>query len=491
MTQFFKKALQILPHKRTVFSDKNGLITIKKHLFSYDVMAGGCYQSGPYVSSLWKKVLKRVPKEHSVKNVLMLGLGGGGGVSVVRARFPRAHITVIEHDPIMVDIAREIVFDKIDFSPEVIINDANTSLNLFVKENRKFDVVIVDIFNGTSPSPLMYADAFLRLISEVLETTGYLLVNFYRNKKTLSSVFEKNFSCWDHLRYQYNRMAVYRHNGQGCIGDSIPEQYQDRDQSRSYLSLALYRPCSPKIVGKEGCYGVRYTKGPFAFERYKSDVEPVLDEWRGLRLVLWYPITKTKKQKGWFRNMFVSSFRQNGFARIHEQYKEDWSKHAKRHTKKWEEDNAHSIKKVSFDEFSESYKDSGKLDWILRTGFMRVLQFHVEKHVEDVTMLLVRNIETGKSVAGLATVDYPDAGQSEHLISFMCREAEGTSVGYGLIDEWYKYAIKKGISFLNFGLVWKKGDPKSWKGYSQFKRQFGLRLVWYPRNYFKITFWNK
>jgi len=75
---YLKKIWQSLIFTEHIFSPKNGLIKVRKFFYGYEVVAGGCFQSGWYVTALWRKMLKEVPLDHKVKTVLMLGLGGGG-----------------------------------------------------------------------------------------------------------------------------------------------------------------------------------------------------------------------------------------------------------------------------------------------------------------------------------------------------------------------------------------------------------------------------
>ncbi|MEI7425622.1 MAG: hypothetical protein WCK16_01680 [Candidatus Moraniibacteriota bacterium] len=481
MLNQLKKIWQTYFFTEHIFSPQNGLIKVRKFFGAYEVIAGGCFQSGWYVTALWRKMLKRIHPEHKIKTVLMLGLGGGGGIAEVRKKFPLAHIIAIEHDPIMANIAKRIMADKLKYFPELIMTDAKIALEALVSQKRKFDVIISDIFNGTKPSPLMYSADFISLLSEILEINGYLLVNFYKNEKTIAPILGKYFSCWERVKYQFNRMRVYRHFGRGKIGDSLPKDFNNKEQSKIYLQA--------KPIGKAGCLGQRYSFSFFAIEWYICDQEPTIIPWKGLRLIIWRPITKVKNRKGWWRNFLCKEEQelQLGFAENSQNYWHTWSTHAKRHREKWKNNQQYVLRKATITEFEKAYLASGKLDFLLRTGFMRVLYFHHKKHAENLDLYLVKNKQTEKDIAGLATVNYPDVSQSRHTISFIYEEAQKTSVGYGLIDNWFLQTQKLGIKWLDFGVVWKKGNPNSWKSYSKFKQQFGLRLIKYPRSYFKIT----
>ena len=207
---FFKKNWGSFFYIEKIASDKNGLIKIKKNWWSTDVMVNGYFQSGPYVTSLWKKVLKKVKIEKKVQTILMLGLGGGDGLKVIVPKFSQAKITAVDFDPKMVEIAERLIFNTMNYYPEVMTEDAEEALEHLVSSLRKFDVIIIDLFVGCKNSPLLYSENFLNLLSEVLNPQGYLLVNFFKEEKELAPIFAKYFLSQKKLRYQYNKMGIYR-----------------------------------------------------------------------------------------------------------------------------------------------------------------------------------------------------------------------------------------------------------------------------------------
>jgi hypothetical protein len=266
----------------------------------------------------------------------------------------------------------------------------------------------------------------------------------------------------------------------------IPKDLINKEQSFLFLS-SIIQPKPTRIVGSNGCFGLRYSIGPLAFESYACDTVPVLEPFRGFRVVVWGSISRTKSQKGWVRNFLIKSGLQEGFVALESDYFNNWSSHAKRHRKKWLADTEHEIFEASIDVFESSYNASKKLSQGLRNRFMAGIKAHLEISPENINIYLVKNKNTNQNIAGLIVTYYPDINQSVHRIAFMCQEAQKTSVGYGLIDKWYQDALKREIKWLSWGLVWKKGDPKEWQNFSLFKLQFGLHLVKRPREFLKIT----
>ena len=469
-------------------SQVNGKIFIIRRFNHYDVSAGGCYQSGKYVTNMWNKMVKNIPKAHPIKNILVLGLGSGDSIRKIHKKYKSAQIIAVEYDPVMVEIAKRFVFGKNKYCPQIMINDANEALDLLIKQNKKFDIVIADIFNGVLPSPLLYNDEFLAKITKVLEHNAYLLVNFYRNKTTLEPVYDTKFSKWKNERYRYNQLAVYRPFGNGRVGDPIPDGLMFKEQSKIYQDFSIKHFIKSTPLNKDSVWGQRFKWKFICIDVYHSDREPTIEKIKGLQLVIWHPITKIAKINGWYRNLFIKYGSQNGFVHIKKNYWSDWTQHANRHRKEWLKSERYEICNVTLDEFEKAYHESKKLSGFLRKAFLKSVRTQLKDNKCTIDIVLVRDKNTAKYVAGLITTNYPDISLSIHTISFMRKDVKNTPVGYGVIINWYESAIKNNINWLNYGLLWKKGDPKEWKGYSKFKRQFKPYLIIFPRPYIKLLF---
>jgi len=466
--------------RKEIFSFKNGKIKVTKFFGKYSVVAGGCFQSGPYVDRLFRKLLKKVPRSEKIKSVLVLGLGAGGVVREILKRFPQASIVAVEHDPVMIGLSHNYLGKKYFDRLELISEDAG---KFVAKTAREFDIIIVDLFKGSTVSHLLQKLSFVKKIGKLLQKDGYLLINFYRDEEKVVPIFDKVFSRWQNLKYSLNRMAVYRHFGQGKIGDPLPEKYINKEQSQIYLKTLAQ---GGRLICAGKVYGIRKKFGFFYVESYVANQEPKIEKFPHIRIIFWQPLTK-KFVRGWLPNLFSGRLKQIGIAKVDSpRYFRNWSKHAQRHRKKWLNQKEFEISETDFETFKKAYHFSKSVDWFLRIGFLRVIKYHLGRHKEDVHLFCARSKKDGKIIGGLAVVDYPDISQSTHVISFISPFAKNTSVGVGLIDHWHQHALENKLRFLNFGLVWRKGNPRAWKGYSRFKKQFNLYLLVCPRSLIKF-----
>ncbi len=274
------------------------------------------------------------------------------------------------------------------------------------------------------------------------------------------------------------------------MNELLEKGFRDKGESREYLQTLTDGLLKKELVDVTMPLGVKGVFGPLYFETYFSDLEPNIKPAPFMRFIFWQPLTRTKPH-GWHLNIFSDEQYQHGIAILdQEAYFKDWSSHAKRHRNKWLRDDEHEIVEVDLQAYADAYHASKKLEWLTRTGFVRVLKYHIDRHPSNVHLLAARRKDTKAIVAGLAVIDYKDISQSIHTSAFIHPSVQKTSVGVGLIDRWHILAQTNGIRFLNFGIVWREGNPKEWKGYSAFKQQFNLTLIRYPRPFIKIV-WAK
>lgn len=114
----------IYPVAKKIKSDKNGTLEItwlngKKHLNSKN--ANYSYGS---LQRILKFGLEKIDLS-KINSVLLLGLGGGSVIETLRKDFDyQKHITAIEIDPVIIDLAKEEFQLKIFENLDIICDDA-------------------------------------------------------------------------------------------------------------------------------------------------------------------------------------------------------------------------------------------------------------------------------------------------------------------------------------------------------------------------------
>lgn len=153
------------------------------------IQSDGLTQSGGIVETFWKQTLKRIKNSKlEIKNCLILGLGGGTVVKLVRKFWPTAKITGVEIDPIMIELGKKYLGLR---DVKIIIGDALK----FKIDN--YDLVIVDTYLG---------DKFIDLAKSDFKNTKLVVFNrlYYGDKKEEALKFgEKLKKIFKNVDYYY------------------------------------------------------------------------------------------------------------------------------------------------------------------------------------------------------------------------------------------------------------------------------------------------
>lgn len=263
---------------------------------------------------------------------------------------------------------------------------------------------------------------------------------------------------------------------------ALPNDYVAHLSHPAYLAREIASQEGFKPVQSGEAHGVTWKFGPFTFERYVGDDEPVYTDAGPFRLVTWQRLTRKDEPDGWKETHLVMTTSRTGFATVDgdPDYFKKWTSHAQRHRKGWLKKTDWEIVPITMDEYISAFKRSG-MDGFLKFLFSNMLKQKVQGHGKNVVIVGARLKGTSAIEGGFVHVDIPEIQQSLHLMSFHTDIAKKNEVGIGLMDYWYQYALQHGIKYLEFGCFWTPGEPNSWKGFSQFKSQFNPQFHDYPR----------
>uniref|UniRef100_A0A7C4TKZ4 Methyltransferase domain-containing protein n=1 Tax=candidate division WWE3 bacterium TaxID=2053526 RepID=A0A7C4TKZ4_UNCKA len=139
------------------------------------------WDSPSVMNRVWGRIVE-VAKDlrPDAKNVLMFGLGGGTILHAFAKEMPGVNLTVVEIDPIMIDVAQK--FFDLDQIPNLtIVND--DALRVISEPERyefredSFDVLVVDIFCGDKYPDLGKSGTFFGGVKWFLREGGIVLFN--------------------------------------------------------------------------------------------------------------------------------------------------------------------------------------------------------------------------------------------------------------------------------------------------------------------------
>lgn len=166
---------QFFPKKTTFQSKINGEITVYEFLWKKNLFAGGVTQSGGFADAMWKEALKNVrSRMPEVRKCLVLGVGGGTVINLLKQTYPTAEITGIEKDEQMVKAARQIFHMNL-FLVDIIISDAFKWVDNHREE--KYNLIVVDLYIGRFNPKKSHTLDFLKNIKKLLKRDGIVLFN--------------------------------------------------------------------------------------------------------------------------------------------------------------------------------------------------------------------------------------------------------------------------------------------------------------------------
>ncbi len=146
-----------------------------------------------------------------VKSILLLGLGGGSILHMMRAARPGIEVDAVEIDPAVPDLAKR--FFRIGDSPQLRIHVEDAAAFLARSETRH-DIIILDAYVGES-LPAHCADCeFFRNARRRLTAEGLLVVNWLRgdrdrDRRLLSDIESAVGRVWELHGYRSKNTLLF------------------------------------------------------------------------------------------------------------------------------------------------------------------------------------------------------------------------------------------------------------------------------------------
>ncbi|XP_017097345.2 eEF1A lysine and N-terminal methyltransferase homolog [Drosophila bipectinata] len=150
------------------------------------------------------------PRKDVEKDVLVVGLGGGGLCSFLHAALPHARITAVEIDPIMLEVAEQYFELKQDKRFHVVIDDGLAFVERCRNEDIHFDAVLFDVDSkdlslGMSCPPQSFlAIDILQHIKEIIGPKGLFMLNLVCRDESLRG------SAMEGLRKVFPAVCSYK-----------------------------------------------------------------------------------------------------------------------------------------------------------------------------------------------------------------------------------------------------------------------------------------
>ena len=170
----------------------NGKIVVLKSLgLGTYIQVEGLTQSGGVMHGVWRTTLKKIKnRRQKVKDCLILGLGGGSAASLIKKYWPEVTITGVDIDPVIVGLGKKYLG-----MPEVetVIGDAYKFCQQQKKSDKRYDLILVDVYVGYEVPKKFQDERFVQLIKSLLAKDGIAVFNrlYFEEKRALAMKFNK------------------------------------------------------------------------------------------------------------------------------------------------------------------------------------------------------------------------------------------------------------------------------------------------------------
>jgi len=178
----------------TVKSKYNGEVVVLYDLaWGTHIKAGGLTQSGGVVEKVWRTALQKIRStKHEIRNVLILGWGGGSIAKIVREFWPVSKITGVDIDEEMVRLGKKYMkLDKWDV--DVHIGDGLAFCEKGVQDGDIYDLICIDLYHGQEYPKQFEKIEFIKLTKRLSNEGGTVIYNrlYYDEKRALAHKFEE------------------------------------------------------------------------------------------------------------------------------------------------------------------------------------------------------------------------------------------------------------------------------------------------------------
>lgn len=162
-------------------SSYNKSIEVIRRFGKNELYVNGIQQSGPYTIRLWKTGLREVLNNPpmNLKNILVLGVGGGTLFGMLHKVFPEAKITGVDIDKEIIRLYSKYFNESDSLSVALICNDAGKFVAQSYLKKQLYDLVIIDLYIGDDVPEFVSGSIFLSAVKKILAPHGFVVFNYF------------------------------------------------------------------------------------------------------------------------------------------------------------------------------------------------------------------------------------------------------------------------------------------------------------------------
>jgi spermidine synthase len=170
---------------RSVESNHNGKMEIVVHRGKKMLDSQNANYSYGAAHELWKMMLSKAPLKN-VESILILGLGGGTIIRLLREKFRfEGKITTVELDAVIIKLAKEEFGIERDARTKIICDDA---VHFIGSKKGRFDLILVDISIDFDLPPAILSSEFWSNLILRINPSGMIIFNALSQNRSLAPI---------------------------------------------------------------------------------------------------------------------------------------------------------------------------------------------------------------------------------------------------------------------------------------------------------------
>jgi len=172
-------------YRNITVEDNGDLRCLKFHTKQQKSQQSCIYKNNPekLVFSYTKLLMSSLFVNNAPKNILIIGLGGGTLSNTFHQLFPDISITNVELDAAVSKVAREYFAYFENQRIETITQDGRIFIKRAELKKKKYDLIILDAFNGDYIPEHLMTQEFLHEVKQILSPQGVLAANTFSSSK--------------------------------------------------------------------------------------------------------------------------------------------------------------------------------------------------------------------------------------------------------------------------------------------------------------------
>ncbi|MEK7060734.1 MAG: methyltransferase domain-containing protein [Patescibacteria group bacterium] len=185
-------------------------IRVVEEALTYKLLVNGATETGPYIRKLLLYAFKKfnISKEKNVNNILVLGVAGGAIIHMLHDMYPKAYITGVDIDAVMIEIGNKYFELSSIKKLKLVVEDAKD----YVKNCKTiYDCVVIDLFIGRDIPAFVSKIYFLRRVKKLLSSSGFVFINYLKELE-YPKALEKEYNSVVHYDKDYNRFFLAKKN---------------------------------------------------------------------------------------------------------------------------------------------------------------------------------------------------------------------------------------------------------------------------------------